>query len=183
MQSLPISEQPLTTRLTISPETPFLTGQMPEEGISLSNSPFIVGRLSKKILAKNGTGNASALHNQDRGINDNTNFPQNMPQVHLELVDNKPYCLSRLHFLIQLMPNDQYIVRDLCSSIGTRVNGRHIGRQAHSFVAPLDSGDNIISIGSDGSPFRFRATVAPKNDLIHKPDCIDGVHIVDHPDL
>ena len=51
------------------------------------------------------------------------------------------------------------MVRDLCSGLGTIVNGRSIGRDFPTDVADLASGGNEVIAGGRDSPYRFSITV------------------------
>jgi hypothetical protein len=85
-------------------------------------------------------------------------------QPDLELNDTAPFRLSRNHFTIEKCDGG-YRVRDLCSTLGTIVNGEPIGhcvRAAASTAwgrlasdAPLRAGENEIIAGGADSPFVF----------------------------
>ncbi len=147
---------------TLSAQSQILTRQMPEGGITLSGDPFIVGRtapgagIPKKVRAQ--------LHDYDGLWRDHGEPSANFisPTAHLAVLDDKPYRMSRFHFLIQQMPDGGYILRDLCSSIGTYVNEQLFGESFGSYFARLNPGDNTISIGKGDTPFRFKLTIDPK---------------------
>jgi pSer/pThr/pTyr-binding forkhead associated (FHA) protein len=161
MLSLSIPEQKSTTNLAILPDTEFLSDQMPRVGVSLDNSPFIVGRKATVVDKRDLIRANLTLGDLTGDSNNDSNMSGNLPQIHLGLTDNKPYCLSRIHFLIQLRPNGRYIVRDLCSTIGTFVNDSLLGKKSQNYFADLEDGTNTIRIGSGDTMFRFRVTIDP----------------------
>ena len=75
-------------------------------------------------------------------------------QPDLKLDDTAPFRLSRNHFIIEKHDGD-YHVRDLCSALGTIVNGEPIGGYFHTDDAPLRVGDNEVIAGGADSPFVF----------------------------
>ena len=87
-------------------------------------------------------------------------FPRNpqegLPpcQPDLKLDDTAPFRLSRNHFIIEKRDGDYY-VRDLCSALGTIVNGEPIGHYFRTDDAPLRVGDNEVIAGGVDSPFVF----------------------------
>ncbi len=75
-------------------------------------------------------------------------------QPDLKLDDTAPFRLSRNHFIIEKRDGDYY-VRDLCSALGTVVNGEPIGHYFRTDDAPLRVGDNEVIAGGVDSPFVF----------------------------
>jgi hypothetical protein len=85
-------------------------------------------------------------------------------QPDLELNDTAPFSLSRNHFAIERC-DGRYRVRDLCSTLGTIVNGEPIGHYLRPDAstawgrlasdAPLRAGENEIIAGGVDSPFVF----------------------------
>ena len=75
-------------------------------------------------------------------------------QPDLKLNDTVPFRLSRNHFMIEKRDGDYY-VRDLCSTLGTIVNGEPIGDHFRGDDAPLQAGENEVIAGGVGSPFIF----------------------------
>ena len=75
-------------------------------------------------------------------------------QPDLKLNDTVPFRLSRNHFMIEKR-NGSYYVRDLCSTLGTIVNGEPIGDHFRGDDAPLQAGENEVIAGGVGSPFIF----------------------------
>jgi CRP/FNR family cyclic AMP-dependent transcriptional regulator len=72
----------------------------------------------------------------------------------LKLDDTAPFRLSRNHFIIEKHDGD-YRVRDLCSALGTIVNGEPIGDYFRTDDVPLRLGDNEVIAGGVDSPFVF----------------------------
>ena len=80
------------------------------------------------------------------------------------LDDTAPFRLSRNHFVIEKRDGG-YHVRDLCSSLGTIVNGEPIGHYVRADAstawghlasdAPLRPGENEVIAGGADSPFVF----------------------------
>ena len=83
------------------------------------------------------------------------------PQVQpdLELEDSAPFRLSRNHFIIEKR-DGTYHVRDLCSTLGTIVNGEPIGNHFRSDDAPLSAGENEVIAGGVDSQFIFSVFIA-----------------------
>jgi len=75
-------------------------------------------------------------------------------QPDLKLNDTVPFRLSRNHFMIGKR-NGSYYVRDLCSTLGTIVNGEPIGDHFRGDDAPLQAGENEVIAGGVDSPFIF----------------------------
>jgi CRP/FNR family transcriptional regulator, cyclic AMP receptor protein len=75
-------------------------------------------------------------------------------QPDLQLDDTAPFRLSRSHFMIE--KHDKcYYVRDLCSTLGTIVNGEPIGNDFRGDDARLQAGENVVIAGGVDSPFIF----------------------------
>ena len=79
-------------------------------------------------------------------------------EPHLKLDDAPPFRLSRNHFIIE-KPDGSYHVRDLCSTLGTIVNGEPIGNYFRTDDAPLGAGENEVIAGGVDSPFVFSVFV------------------------
>lgn len=92
-------------------------------------------------------------------------------QPDLELNDTAPFRLSRNHFVIEERDGG-YRVRDLCSTLGTIVNGELIGHYfrvdastgwGHSAShAPLRAGENEVIAGDAASPFVFSVLITSR---------------------
>jgi len=70
-----------------------------------------------------------------------------------------PFRLSRNHFMIEKR-NGSFYVRDLCSTLGTIVNGEPIGDHFRGDDAPLRAGENEVIAGGVDSPFVFSVFIA-----------------------
>jgi CRP/FNR family transcriptional regulator, cyclic AMP receptor protein len=77
----------------------------------------------------------------------------------LKLDDTAPFRLSRNHFIIEKRDGG-YHVRDLCSTLGTIVNGEPIGDHFRTDDAPLRAGENEVIAGGVDSPFAFSVSIA-----------------------
>ncbi len=82
--------------------------------------------------------------------------------IHLSLDDERPFKLSRLHFLIDETPDGPVIV-DCGSRLGTVVNGLFIHGSGGDAQAPLRVGSNIVVAGGRASEFRFKIVVLPND--------------------
>ena len=103
--------------------------------VELGESPFVVGR---RPVA----GEGSPLWQPD-----------------LLLDDTAPFRLSRNHFVIE-MRDGGHQVRDLCSTLGTIVNGQPIGNHFGTDHAALRVGENEVIAGGADSPFVFSVSIA-----------------------
>ena len=139
------------TKLTIVPHSDLLAKQIPKDGIAIVASPFIVGRKSlsdEMQLHQNfgrfhhkGDRRAQAERRTSGDINPETKSPR----INLQLDDEMPFRLSRIHFSIQKMADGAHIVRDLGSSLGTKVNDAYLGADFPRDFTILDMGDNLIT--------------------------------------
>jgi CRP/FNR family cyclic AMP-dependent transcriptional regulator len=77
----------------------------------------------------------------------------------LKLDDTVPFRLSRNHFMIEKRDGNYY-VRDLCSTLGTIVNGEPIGDHFRGDDAALRAGENEVIAGGVDSPFVFSVFIA-----------------------
>jgi hypothetical protein len=80
-------------------------------------------------------------------------------QPDLMLDDTAPFTLSRSHFAIEKRDGG-YHVRDLCSTLGTIVNGEPIGDHFPTDYALLVAGENEVVAGGVDSPFVFSVFIA-----------------------
>jgi CRP/FNR family transcriptional regulator, cyclic AMP receptor protein len=103
--------------------------------VRLGDRPFVVGRGS---IAKEG-------------------LPPLRPDLKLD--DTVPFRLSRNHFMIEKRDGNYY-VRDLCSTLGTIVNGETIGDHFRADDAALRAGENEVIAGGVDSPFVFSVSIA-----------------------
>ena len=80
-------------------------------------------------------------------------------QPDLKLDDTTPFRLSRNHFTMEKR-DGSYHVRDLCSTLGTIVNGEPIGDHFRADGALLRAGENEVIAGGVDSPFVFSVFIA-----------------------
>ena len=111
-----------------------VTGALPEDGLVVTEFPFVVGRVS--------------------------DGPAAVARVHLPLDDARPYRLSRIHFVFERTPSGGIAVRDLGSTLGTQANGEFLGAEAPRDRLGLALGENTVLAGGGDSPFAFRVVVA-----------------------
>jgi hypothetical protein len=140
--TVPVDRQPHArtafSALRILPDSPSLTTQMPAHGVLVNELPFRIGRPA---------------------IDDEPPPPYH---IHLSLEDERPFKISRLHFLIDETAEGPVIV-DCASRLGTVVNGLFIHGTGHDAQAPLRLGTNLVVAGGRASQFRFKIVVLPKD--------------------
>ncbi len=153
------NETKSSAKMTIFPETEYLSSQMPKDGIALMASPFIIGRKQLEDRPDHVKSENWLAGGRDRRRQDDRRQDEILPMVHLQLVDSKPFRLSRLHFLIQKMTDGEVIVRDLGSMLGTQVNKNFLGADFSGDFTTLDVGENIIFAGGSDTPFKFRIVI------------------------
>src|ERR1700730_12507017 len=87
--------------------------------------------------------------------------PEGPPQLQpdLKLDDTVPFRLSRNHFMIEKR-DGSYYVRDLCSTLGTIVNGEPIGNRFRGDEAPLQAAENEVIAGGVDSAFVFSLVIS-----------------------
>jgi CRP/FNR family transcriptional regulator, cyclic AMP receptor protein len=117
----------------LAAKNPWLQRQF-HASLSLGNLPFVVGR---GPVAWEG-------------------LPPLQPDLKLD--DTVPFRLSRNHFMIEKRDGNYY-VRDLCSTLGTIVNGEPIG-DFRGDDAALRAGENEVIAGGVDSPFVFSVFIA-----------------------
>ncbi len=117
-------------RLLLKPSSRPLAAWIGREPIEITRLPFVVGRLGE------GEDGASQDH------------------IDLVLTDEKPYQLSRQHFVIDTY-DGELVIRDSSSYHGTTVNSQRIGNDRGTNMAPLRFGENSIIAGSTDSPYCF----------------------------
>jgi hypothetical protein len=118
----------------LTAKSPWLQRQF-HTPLGLGDLPFIVGR----------------RHVAGEGL------PRLQPDLKLD--DTAPFRLSRSHFMIEKR-DGSYHVRDLCSTLGTIVNGEPIGDHFRGDDAPLRAGENVVIAGGVDSPFIFSVFIA-----------------------
>ncbi len=111
--------------------------RLPEAVVTIGKFPFRIGR-------KHDTPGKGA-----------TVFASN----DLPVADEKPYQISRNHCSIE-REGDHFFVRDRGSSVGTVVNDKPIGLAEDTLTCDLRGGDNILLLGADDSPFKFKITLS-----------------------
>ncbi len=154
-------------KLTVYAFSENLQGQIPKEGIIVMTSPFIIGRDPEKdeVPHKKKMWDAERYHGLNRRSQgerrkSNSIDPKTgLPKIHLHLKDMSPFRLSRFHFSIQKKNNSSYIVRDLGSTLGTKVNSFYLGTEFPRDFVNLEMGDNTITVGGQHSPFVFRVAL------------------------
>jgi hypothetical protein len=79
-------------------------------------------------------------------------------QPDLLLYDTRPFRLSRNHFMIE-QREEGYYLRDLCSTLGTIVNGQPIGDYFGNDGVLLREGENEVIAGGVHSRFVFAVSI------------------------
>jgi pSer/pThr/pTyr-binding forkhead associated (FHA) protein len=75
--------------------------------------------------------------------------------IDLIISDSRPFRISRQHFAFYQNPEGCGII-DLGSALGTEVNGVFLGHNFGKDFEYLKLGENRITAGGVGSPFRFK---------------------------
>lgn len=127
-------------RVTIFAASDALKDQLPEDGVSITKSPFLIGRQPDEREAS-------------------LQISSHMPDIDLQLLDAKPYRLSRTHFAFQYLGKGKCLIRDLGSYLGTQVNDQFLGADLGRDTAELRTGKNQIVAGGADSQFSFRVVV------------------------
>lgn len=76
----------------------------------------------------------------------------------LFLDDDAPFNVSRNHLSINHI-NNTFYVWDRGSSLGTIVNNEQLGGRISNFKLNLEKGENIVILGDESSPFKFKIIV------------------------
>jgi hypothetical protein len=124
----------LVNNAYLAAKNPWLQRQF-DTPLGLGDFPFVVGR---RLVAGEG-------------------LPPLEPNLKLD--DAAPFRLSRNHFTIEKR-DGSYHVRDLCSTLGTIVNGEPIGDHFRADDALLRAGENEVIAGGVESPFVFSVFIA-----------------------
>ena len=111
--------------------------RLPEAVVTINKFPFRIGR--KHDMPSKG---ATVFASND-----------------LPIGDDKPYQISRNHCSIE-REGDHFFVRDRGSSVGTVVNDKPIGLAEDTLTCDLLGGDNVLLLGADDSPFKFKVTLS-----------------------
>lgn len=122
-------------RVTLHPLTRRAAEVLPEGGLELWKFPFRIGRATE------------ADEREALDLND------------LWLLDTKPFQVSRNHMLIDAVGEKKVVLRDRGSYLGTVVNELIIGGPSPTREVELHAGDNVVVVGTIGSPYQFRAYV------------------------
>src|SRR5262245_15477634 len=138
----------------------------PHEARTDTNSQMALGSVSKVYLAAKNPWLQRQFHAKlglsdlpfvvGRGPVAREGLPPLPPDLKLD--DTRPFRLSRNHFMIEKR-DGSYCVRDLCSTLGTIVNGEPIGEHFRSDDAPLAAGDNEVIAGGVDSTFVFSVLI------------------------
>ena len=118
----------------LAAKNPWLQRQL-HTSLAIGDLPFVVGR----------------------GVGVGEGPPPLQPDLQLD--DTIPFRLSRNHFVIEKR-HGIYHVRDLCSTLGTIVNGVPVGDHFSGDDAPLRPGENEVIAGGVDSQFVFSAFIA-----------------------
>lgn len=111
---------------------------------ALNQKPLLIERFPFKIGRKSSRGLFS------------------LGQRNLELEDEPPFNVSRVHCSITRVHQDIFVV-DEGSALGTIVNGTRIGGPSEGRQARCDQQENRIILGSPHSPFHFCIAVERQN--------------------
>jgi len=130
-----------TATVAPPPESIKIEGMTKETRELLSNKTITVTKFPYKI-------GRQSSHRTDDIFVDNDLF----------FKDEVPFNISRNHLSLNIYKNTFYVL-DRGSSIGTIVNGKHIGAKQSVFKADLQKGENFVIMGSDTSPFKLKITV------------------------
>ena len=131
-----IAEMGSWSAIWLKPASDATRSGMPKRGVKISETPYGVGRKPK------------------RG--------EQVPRtdVVLQFPDQRPYNLSRHHFMIEI-GRPGLMIRDAGSQLGTVVNGERIGLDEPHNAVPLHIGENAVEAGGYNTPFQFVVTILP----------------------
>lgn len=125
-------------RLLLRPGNDYVTRYIGHDGITVKALPFKLGQRT----TRDGRATVTERSLSIPGIND--------------------FALSPDHFAIEKR-GGELILRDLGSHLGTLVNGQYISRYSHSATAPLFMGNNDVTAGPEGAPYRFKIVAEGKD--------------------
>tara|TARA_R110002110_G_scaffold415612_6_gene651994 strand:- start:19266 stop:20129 length:864 start_codon:yes stop_codon:yes gene_type:complete len=125
-----IAEMGSWSTIWLKPASDATRSGMPRRGVKINETPFGVGRKPKR----------------------GEQIPRT--DIVLQFPDERPYNLSRNHFLIET-GRPGLMIRDAGSQLGTVVNGERIGLDEPRNVMPLHIGANEIEAGGYNTPFTF----------------------------
>jgi CRP-like cAMP-binding protein len=122
-------------RVIVRPLTRKTAEVLPDDGLTVTQFPFRIGRASE------------------------SNEREALDLNELWLLDRKPFTVSRNHLSIDRGEDGGLVVIDRGSQLGAIVNEMHIGGKAAHQSAPLVDGENVVILGGSKSQFQFRVTV------------------------
>lgn len=125
-----IAEMGSWSTIWLKPASDATRSAMPRRGIKIKETPFGVGRKPKR----------------------GEQIPRT--DIVLQFADERPYNLSRNHFMIEL-GRPGLMIRDTGSQLGTLVNGERIGLDEPRNAVSLHIGANEIEAGGYNTPFSF----------------------------
>lgn len=131
-----IAEMGSWSAIWLKPASDATRSGMPRRGIKIKETPFGVGRRPKR----------------------GEQIPRT--DIILQFADDRPYNLSRNHFMIEL-GRPGLMIRDAGSQLGTLVNGERIGLDEPRNAVSLHIGENAIEAGGYDTPFLFVIDVQP----------------------
>ena len=131
-----IAEMGSWSAIWLKPASDATRSGMPRRGIKIKETPFGVGRRPKR----------------------GEQIPRT--DIILQFADDRPYNLSRNHFMIEL-GRPGLMIRDAGSQLGTLVNGERIGLDEPRNAVSLHIGENAIEAGGYDTPFLFVILVQP----------------------
>jgi len=131
-----IAEMGSWSAIWLKPASDATRSGMPRRGIKINETPYGVGRKPKR----------------------GEQIPRT--DIILQFSDERPYNLSRHHFMIEL-GRPGLMIRDAGSQLGTLVNGERIGLDEPRNAVSLHIGENIIEAGGYDTPFHFIIEVQP----------------------
>lgn len=124
-------------RVVFRPLTRKTAEVLPEDGLTVTQFPFRIGRASE------------------------SNEREALDLNELWLLDRKPFTVSRNHLSIDRGEDGGLVVNDRGSHLGAIVNEMHIGGKTALQSAPLVEGENVVILGGSKSQYQFRVTVEP----------------------
>ncbi|MBT6537040.1 MAG: cyclic nucleotide-binding domain-containing protein [Rhodospirillaceae bacterium] len=125
-----IAEMGSWSAIWLKPASDATRSGMPKRGIKINETPYGVGRKPKR----------------------GEQIPRT--DIILQFSDERPYNLSRHHFMIEL-GRPGLMIRDAGSQLGTLVNGERIGLDEPRNAVSLHIGENAIEAGGYDTPFHF----------------------------
>lgn len=134
-------EETTTTTVAKAPQVIKMEGLTKQASLALNNKVVTLNRFPFKI-------GRATQHRHDDIFVDND----------LYLPDEIPYNVSRNHMSINFY-RDQFYVLDRGSSLGTYVNDTQLGGRTNNFKCELKKGENIVILGAESSPYKFKLIV------------------------